>query len=246
MSVTLPFLRPGAPHGDDAPARGGRRLGRGPLLAVAAGVVAVVVLATWLVAFSPVLGAKTVSVRGLRTLTQAQVRAAAHITRGTPLVRLDTGAVAARVETIPEVASARVSTSFPGTVVITVTERRAVGWVDTGGRAALVDRTGTRFHTVRSAPRGLPHLVLPSGPQADATARAVAAVAAALPPGVLAQLASIQAFDPTAITLLLRDQRVVRWGSADRSADKARILPALLHQPGTLFDVSNPDLVVAR
>jgi hypothetical protein len=38
----------------------------------------------------------------------------------------------------------------------------------------------------------------------------------------------------------------VLWGSADRSADKAQVLPALLTRDGTTFDVSNPDVVVAR
>jgi cell division protein FtsQ len=63
---------------------------------------------------------------------------------------------------------------------------------------------------------------------------------------VLTRLAVIQADDPAGITLRLRDQRIVRWGSADRSADKARILVTLLRRPGTLFDVSNPDLVYTR
>ena len=56
-----------------------------------------------------------------------------------------------------------------------------------------------------------------------------------------ARIASIQALDPNAITLLMHNGRVVRWGSADRSADKARILPALLHQPGSQIDVTDPD-----
>jgi cell division protein FtsQ len=88
--------------------------------------------------------------------------------------------------------------------------------------------------------------VVPAGPNAMATGHAVATVAAALAPASLAHVASVQAFDPTAITLLLADQRVVRWGSAARSPDKARILPVLLRQPGTTFDVTNPDQVIAH
>lgn len=245
MSVTLPFLRAADP-GPGPESGGRRRLSRRMLLTVAAAVVVAAVALTWLVAFSPVLGVRTVTVRGLQTLTPDRVRAAADITRGTPLVRLDTGSVAARVEGIPEVASARVSTSFPATVVITVAERRPVGYERSGAGFVLVDRTGDGYHTVRTEPRDLPRFVLPSGAQAAAAGRAVAVVAAALPPRVRSRIDSIQAFDATAITLLLVDRRVVRWGSADRSADKARILPALLTQSGTQFDVSNPDLVVAR
>jgi cell division protein FtsQ len=57
---------------------------------------------------------------------------------------------------------------------------------------------------------------------------------------------SIEALDPAAITLVLRGDRVVRWGSAARSPDKARILPALLKQPGTQFDLSDPDQPFSR
>jgi cell division protein FtsQ len=74
----------------------------------------------------------------------------------------------------------------------------------------------------------------------------VATVAAALPPPVLRKLSSITANGPSAITLQLRDGRTVDWGGAERSADKAQVLPALLARSGTEFDVSNPDLVVAR
>jgi cell division protein FtsQ len=71
-------------------------------------------------------------------------------------------------------------------------------------------------------------------------------VASALGPQLLARVASIDAFDQNAITVLLTDSRVLHWGSADRSSDKARLLPTLLGQPGTQFDVSNPDQVVVR
>lgn len=227
---------------DPAPSlRGGRRL-----LAVAVLVAVVVALSVWLVAFSPVLGVRTVDVQGTRFLTAAQVRAAAGIHSGTPLVRLDTAAVVRRVEQLPAVRSARVHTHFPNGVTISITERTAVGFVEQDSRFVLVDGDGVQFRTMSVRPARLPQFALPGGAQAVPAARAVAGVAADLGAGLLAQVQSIQAFDPSAITLLLVDRRVVRWGSADRSADKARILPTLLAQPGTQYDVSNPDQVVAR
>jgi cell division protein FtsQ len=58
---------------------------------------------------------------------------------------------------------------------------------------------------------------------------------------------SIEALDPNAITLVLTRQRVVSWGSAQRSADKARVLPALLARSGVQHvDVTNPDLPFTR
>jgi cell division protein FtsQ len=232
---------------EKSPADGTGRRGRGRMLiAVAAVAVVVVAAGIWLVAFSPVLGAQSVTVHGTHRLSAAKVRAVAAIKHGTPLVRLDTAAVSRRVEALADVASARVDTSYPATVIITVTERAAVGYLAAGGKYVLVDKTGDQYRTVASKPRALPQFVIAHGPSARAAGRAVATVANALSAGVLARVTSIQAVDPTAVTLLLDDHRIVRWGSADRSADKARILPVLLTQPGTQFDLTNPDQVVTR
>ena len=224
----------------------GGTLPRRRLILAAFALFVVAAVLTWLVAFSSVLGVRTVTVRGTHTLTAEQVRAAARIAHGTPLVRLDKAAVLHRVEALPDVASATVTTSFPSTVVITVTERVAVGYVRSGGAVRLVDRTGDQYRSAPSAPKQLPRFVVSAGPNARATGAAVATVAAALPEQVRRAVDSIQALDPDAITLLLADGRVVRWGSADRSIDKARILPALLRRDGTQFDVTDPDLPFAR
>jgi cell division protein FtsQ len=231
------------PAGDAARPRPGR--GR-TLALVLAGTVAVAVFATWLVAFSSVFGVRTITVRGVHVLTAAQVRAAAGIARGTPLVRVDTAAVTQRVERLPEVASAQVSTSFPSTVLITVDERVAVGYLRGAHGAVLVDRTGDQYRTVAHPPAGLPQFVVPAGASARTTGGAVATVAAVLPTAVRKQVRSINALDPGAITLLLSHGRVVQWGSAARSADKARLLPALLDRGASQIDLSNPDQPFTR
>lgn len=232
------------PAGSDTAASRGI-VPRRKLILAALGVVLVAAILIWVVAFSSVFGVKTVTVRGNHSLTADQIRAAAKITDGAPLVRLDKAAAEHRVEALPDVASAVISTSFPSTVVISITERVAIGYVKSGSRFALVDKTGDQFRTVAKAP-DLPLFVVPSGADSRTTGGAVATVAAALPASIRVKVNSIQALDPQAITLLLTDQRVVQWGSADRSADKARILPTLLEQPGTQFDVTDPDQPFAR
>ncbi len=207
----------------------------------AAVIVAAVVV--WIVAFTSILGVKTITIRGEHVISAGQIRQAAAISSGTPLIRLDTAAVVRRIEALPAVASASVRTSYPSTVEITVVERAALGYVQTGTDFTLVDKTGAQFRTVSVRPLGLPLFAVPTGPQETATGRAVASVASSLTPALRSRIASIQAFDPTAITLLLTDHRVVRWGSAERNADKARILPTMLTQPGTQLDVTDPDQV---
>ena len=239
--------------GADGPDAPKRRVGpswmhrRRLVTLLVAAVVVVVLFATWLVAFSTAFGVRTVSVRGLHSLTTAEVDGRANVKHGTPLVRVDTAAITARVESLPEVASAEVSTSFPSTVVITVIERTPVGYVADGSSFRLLDRTGDAYRAVSAKPAGLPRLVVAigSGSAARSTRRAVAHVAAALaalPAAMRPQIQSIQALAPDAITLVLTRQRVVQWGTATRDADKARVLPIMLRKnAATQFDVSDPD-----
>ncbi len=240
MTATSTYLR-GAD--EDDPPRGNRR--RTALIVVAATVL-VAVLATWLVAFSSVLGVRSVDVRGTQVLTATQVRVAADVGHGTPLVRIDTLAVAQRVEKLADVASAKVSTSFPSTVVITVIERRPVGYLRASGRDVLVDRTGAQYRAVRTPPAGLPKFVVAAGAAGRPAARAVAAVAAALPATVRKDVRSIEALDPSAITLVLTHGRVVQWGTAERTVDKARLLPALLKNGSRQIDLTDPDQPFTR
>jgi cell division protein FtsQ len=211
------------------------------LILATTAVVLVAAIGVWLVAFSSVFGVGTIEVRGTHTVSADQVRSVARIADGTPLVRLDTDAIRTRVEALPDVASAQVTTSFPSTVTITVTERVALGVVQSSaGGFMLVDRTGDQFRHVAVRPRHLPLFVVPDGTDSRTTGGAVATVAAALPARVRARIESIQALDPQAITLLMHNGRVVRWGGADRSTLKARILPALLAQQGSQIDVTDP------
>jgi cell division protein FtsQ len=228
-------------------ADGARPSGTRQRLLIGAGALVVVaVAAVWLLAFSPVFGVRSVTVRGTHLLTAKQIEAAAHISHGTPLLRLDEAAITRRVEQLPAVGSAQVTTSFPSTVTITVTERVPVGYVKRGNGFVLIDHTGAQYRATGTRPAKLPLFVVPSGADARTSGRALATVAAALPARVRAKITSIQALNPQAITLLLKDQRVVQWGSADRSAEKARVLVALLPHAEQQIDVTDPDQPFTR
>ncbi len=218
--------------------RPGRR--RWPLLV--AGAVLLLVLA-WLVGFSGMLGARTVSISGEHRVPEAQIAAAARIRHGEPLVRLDTAAVRARIAAIPAVRSVSVSVSYPSTVHIRVTERTAVGYRLAAEGAVLVDADNVQFATVARAPHGLPQLEV-TGDQVRA--EAAATVAAALPASFLGAVARISVPTAQSISLQLTDGRTVLWGGTDRSAEKAKLVPVLVHQPGGYFDVSDPSSVISR
>ena len=240
MSATTPLDRRIGPDGDDGdPPRRGVPHRR---LILATGVCVLVgAIVVWAVAFSALFGVRSIKVTGLHTLTSQQVITAAGISHGTPLLRLDTGAVQRRVEALPDVASASVSTSFPSTVTIAVTERVALGAVRVAAGYVLVDKTGDQYRTMPARPAGLPLFVVPPGTSSATTGGAVATVAVALGSQLRAQISSIQALDPQAITLLMSNGTVVAWGSADQSSLKARILAALLtHSTQQQIDVSDP------
>jgi cell division protein FtsQ len=211
--------------------------------AVACTLLLVTTAGVWLAAFSAVLGVREVRIVGLRQASAAQVRAAAQIVDGEPLLRIDTGATARRIGRLPAIARVTVGTSYPSTVTITVTERTAVGYRTDGPAVTLVDGSGTEFRRVAAAPAGLPRL--DSAADADRGA-AAAAVAAELPGSVAGKVTLITAGSTESVTLRLSDGRTVLWGGTDRAVDKARLLPALLGQPGTYFDLSDPAWVISR
>lgn len=92
----------------------------------------------------PQLRVQNVAVEiGGHAVTQRAVLDAAHIDRETNAWLLNTHAIAARIETIPYVASAHVSRRPPASVVIAVTQRVPV--------ACVYDRT--RVVTIDDAPR---------------------------------------------------------------------------------------------
>jgi cell division protein FtsQ len=210
--------------------------------------VLVLALLVWLVAFSSVLGVRTVTVVGARTVSAEQVRAAAGIRAGAPLARLDLAAIRSRLSAVAPIRTVTVSRSYPASVTIRITERVAIGYrpagdgVD-GGQELLVDRDNVAFRTVASAPAHLPRLVVPAD---GAPSMAAAAVAGALPGKILKSLSSISAPSEESVTLTLRDGRTVLWGGTDRSADKARLLSVLLGRPGRYFDLSDPSAVTSR
>ena len=195
----------------------------------------------YLVVFTSTFGARSVTVLGARTIPVDVVRAAAAIEPGTPLVRLDTEEVAARVGKLPKVFSVEVSRSFPSTVEITIVERTPVAVVPSAVGVHLVDGTGLGYDVVKQAPPGLPELVVSTVRPDDPATRAAVSVLSAIPQQLRAQLATVTAKTPGNVQLTLTDERTVKWGSADNSQRKAAVLAPLLTRPGKIYDVATPD-----
>ncbi|MGI8680195.1 MAG: cell division protein FtsQ/DivIB [Jatrophihabitans sp.] len=219
---------------------------RRSIVLIVAGAVVLAVFVTWLVAFSAAFGVRNLDVQGNRTLSRAEIVHAAAVGHGTPLVRLDTAAITERIERLPDIASAQVSTSFPSTVVITVTERTPVAYLVGSGGPRLVDGTGRQYAAAGSTPAGLPRLVVPTGAAARNTLHAVADVAGALPADLRRHVKSIEALDPNSVTVVLTSNVIVRWGGDDRNEQKAVVVQALRNRSVSQIDVTDPDQPFTR
>lgn len=217
-----------------------RRVARGLLLLVPVAVLAWVLLAsTW-------LAVDVVQVVGQQRLSPAEVRQAAAVVGGTPLARVDTGAVQRRVEALTPVASARVTRSWPGTLRVEVTERTPAAGVVGPSGVRLVDGAGVVFAEAPALPAGLVRLQVDApGPEDPATLAALR-VHRDLPAELRARVRIVRAATATTVVLLTSDGRQVVWGSPGGTATKAAAALVLLRTDSQVVDVSAPGLVVTR
>jgi cell division protein FtsQ len=232
------------------PADDTKRLGRGAVrglkvLMWSALLSVVVVGLGLLLYFTPIMSARNIVVTGLGAVSQEEVVTSAAVQSGTPLLQVDTDAVAERVAGIRRVASARVQRQYPSTLRITVVERVPVVVKDYPDGAHLFDKDGVDFATAPPPP-GVPYLETENPGPSDPATMAALQVMTSLRPEVAGQVGRVSAPSVAAITLTLTDGRVVVWGTTDRTEEKALKLGALLTQPGRTYDVSSPDLPTVK
>ncbi|KIQ61778.1 hypothetical protein TR51_21135 [Kitasatospora griseola] len=225
---------------------------RGVLVLVALGVLALGGLG-WTVFFSAALDVRRVAVQGLDSgqLSQEEVERALGSTAQGPLARVDLDRARQLVGQVPRVARVEVWRGWPHTLRIKVTERQPVAAVRADdGRFVQVDALGVEFATGPQPPSGVPVVALQLGqPANDALSvidrptlvRSAIAVAAGLPSEVAKQAGSLTVYSYDDIRLQLSSGATVRWGSAEETPRKARILTALLGRKASNYDVSAPD-----
>jgi cell division protein FtsQ len=216
--------------------------------------VVVLALAVWLVWAGPLLAVRNVQVDGVATLPAEQVREAAGIADGTPLLQVDVDAAEARVAALPQVASVEVTRGWPQSMVITIVERVPVAIVGEPGQRTLVDAEGVLFDSVSGEPPAgvVPLAVADPGPGDPATMAALTAIRA-LPDDLRGEIGGVAAPEPDDISMVLVDGTTVEWGSAEQSPEKAGALAALVDQiasgalePAETIDVTVPEAVVLR
>ncbi|WP_200308344.1 cell division protein FtsQ/DivIB [Streptomyces adelaidensis] len=236
-----------------------RRRLPGPRALIAAAIALVLLsgASLWILYGSSWLRAERVSVSGTRVLTGAQVRAAAEVPLGEPLVSVDTEAIESRLlRKLPRIDSVEVIRSWPHGIGLKVSERTAVLIVEdteNSGKYVEVDAKGVRFATVSRPPKGVPVLELTvarSGSSAaslrrfgeDRLVREAVRVADAIPAAVARETLAVRVRSYDSVSLELSEERTVAWGSAEKGRAKARALTALMKAAPDAghFDVSVP------
>lgn len=200
------------------------------------------------------IAVRSIAVPGARLVPSSRVVAVADVPLGTPLARVNTAAVERRIETIRQVASASVSTSWPDGLDIVVRERTpAVAVRMAGGGYDLVDASGVIVNWSRTKPASLPVYVTSVAGTAlrgDARVPAAVAVLRELPRWLSGSVASVSVSGTStaagAVTLELSDGKTVVWGGPGRAAEKARELAILIGGQATYYDVSAPGTAVTK
>ena len=248
--------------GDD-PSRGSRADPRDPAarrrprfcrswrVAVAAlAAVGIVAGATWALFGSRLLAVRSVVVTGTRLVPESEVLAVAGLKTGTPLIRVNTAQVAARVETIRQVASAQVTRSWPDRVVIVVRERTAALAVTTpGGGFDLVDADGVLVQWATRRPAHMPVYLTTASVvslRGNPDLGAAVAVLGELPGTLRASVTSVTAPTPDQVTLRLAGGATVLWGGTGNARAKAEELTLLMPTDASYYDVSAPGSAVTN
>ncbi len=234
------------------------------LLYTASALAIIAVLYVVLVFFSPLLATEKITVRGASLLETTQVEQKLEPLRGVPLTRIDEKKVRELIGQDNVIRSVQVESRPPHELVVTLKERTAVAVVKQGDTYHTVDSDGVSLLESATQPDTSVPLVRFSGddPKTSAEFRTISTALSAMPSELLAQVKEASATSTSSITLTLRDNTTVQWGTAEESELKAKVLLSLRQaiakraqeetsseaqtQKVTVYDVSAPRVPVTR
>jgi cell division protein FtsQ len=215
------------------------------------GVILTLALLVVTAVYSPILALRTITVDGTSRLDATEIVAAVNDQLGTPLALLDYDRMTRDLSVFPLIRSYVTEIVPPDTLLIHVTERQPVGSIASTAGFDLVDPAGIVVQQSAERLPGIPLIDLGGASATSPSFSAVVEVLLALPPELLAQVDTIRATTKDDVSFVLTGVgQGVRWGSADESDRKSRLLSALIantdpSRAGT-FDVSAPGNGVFR
>ena len=180
--------------------------------------------------YTPLVAARTLSVRGERHLTEGQILRIARLGEGTNLIHADLAGAETRLERNPWVAIATVERDLPHTLRISVTERTPLAvTARPNGALAFVATDGTMMG---SAAEGspLPAIVATDGelPAPAEVLRTGAAVVDAMPVALQRRTGSISVVPDGSVAVETLTHIVVTYGDGAQLEAKGQTLEAVL------------------
>jgi cell division protein FtsQ len=233
--------------------RGRRRLRwiAGALVALALVAGAVVLLhSSW-------FSARVVSVSGAHPHTSdAAIVAAAGLDHHPPLISVDPGSTAFRVEALPFIATAQVHRHWPDGVEISVTERvPVVAMAGRGTSWSMLDGDGRTLQVQATAPPGLVMLIVhtdqgvalpaPVGGTLAGDGSFGLAVCRTLPPAFSAQVVSVTVASDGTVSMALNSGITVLLGTDSELTAKYKDVAAIIAH-GSLHGATTIDVTVPQ
>ena len=223
-----------------------RTLRRRRGLALIIGIPVLLAFSFWALTYTPVFRARHIRVEGAGALTADDVRTLAGVDASTNVVHLDREAVVRNLEGNAWVANASVRVQLPNTLVLEVTQRRAVGVVDALGERGILASDGTILPAADGVPDGLPAVRAALGAPDEDQRRAAAALLDDLDPVVAKRVVAVSVGQDGLVTLALTSGTMVQAGEAGDELAKAQALRAVLRWASssglelTSIDISAP------
>lgn len=218
-----------------------KEIGRRRIALVIAASAAVLILAWGLAAIwrAPLFTVDSVQVKGNAHLSTAEVLSLAAVPTDATLLRLPSSQIVERLESSPWVSAARVTRSFPHTIVLDVTERVPLALADAGVRGLWLVTGDGHWVAVRSKEptsglvliKDVPALAPQAGEKSTSPQLTNALdVVAGLSPQLKGQLKFVSAATVEKTMLVLNNDVQVFVGSADEIAKKDLIARAILRR----------------
>lgn len=225
---------------------GQRRNGR-KIVAIIAGVLAVLLIAGAVLYMAPVFTVREYKVTGNNIATVEEIQEAAQVPEGANLLHVDTNAAARSVAKVPWVQSVTVDRALPSTLSIEVTEREVVAFVKSRDGDRLIDSHGNEF-VIAAPPKGAVEIAGLDGDAAKGEKQRASAVAilAAVSEKVRAKVDRLEVEGDYKYVFHLKDGRSVVWGANDNNEAKAAAMDTVLKMRGKDWNITNPEMVTKK
>ena len=223
---------------------------------VAAAALVAVVIVAWVLLHTAWFSAEVITVEGVHPHTSTSAILGASGLDGHPsLIGLSPGATAARVESLPFIASATVRRDWPDGVTVTVTARApAVTMAGPGSSWSVLDGSGRTLEVLGARPPGLQVLIVhtvgggvapaPVGKTLPATAAVGLVVCRTLPLAFSDQVVSVTVAPDATVSLALDSGITVLLGTnTDMRAKYEDVAAIIAHASlvgATTIDASVP------